>query len=33
MTLEIVDLTDHGDREYKFKADNEDDKKFISQKS
>jgi hypothetical protein len=33
MTFEIVDLTDHGDREYKFNADNEGDNKFISQKS
>lgn len=33
MTFEIVDLTDHGDREFKSKADNADDKKFISQKS
>jgi hypothetical protein len=33
MTLEIGDLTDHGDREFKTKADNADDKKFISQNS
>ena len=33
MTFEITDLTDHGDREYKSKADNAEDKKFIAQKS
>jgi len=33
MTFEITDLTDHGDREFKSKADNAEDKKFIAQKS
>ena len=33
MTFEIVDLTDHGDREFKSKADDAADKKFIAQKS
>lgn len=33
MTFEIVELTDHGDREFKSKADNAEDKKFIAQKS
>ena len=29
MTFEIVDLTDHGDRQYKTKADITEDKKWI----
>lgn len=33
MTLEIVDLTDHGDREFKSKADNAEGKKFMAEKS
>lgn len=32
ITFEIVDLTDHGDREFKAKADSLNDKKFMSQK-
>ncbi len=31
MTLEIVDLTDSGDRDYKTKADEAEDKKWIAQ--
>lgn len=30
MTFEIVDLTDHGDRDFKTKADDAKDKAFIS---
>lgn len=33
MTFEIVDLTDHGDRQYKSKADDAEDGKFISNNS
>ncbi len=33
MTLDIVDLTDHGDREFKSLADRPEDKKWIAQKS
>jgi hypothetical protein len=30
MTFEIVDLTDHGDRDFKTKADDTKDKAFIT---
>ena len=33
MVFEIEDLTDTGDRDYKYKADDPEDKKFIAQKS
>lgn len=33
MTFEIVDLADHGDREFKSKADQAEDKKWIGSKS